>query len=247
MTFLREKLTFPQVAKSVFLLFVMLVINGCAAQTVKVGNLDALKGKTFKLGVVKAAGSPPSALPFADTRIFFKNKALQRVPIDDVSSTLAERFAIAIDTSVDKGPHVVEEGAEGTSAPLPKPGVSVNLKPAIENAYYGTLEYGDSNRFWMMMGGSAKIKNEEDFPDVMNLTYSMEQASLGFETRFLYFIKVKSSGQDVLEINGVVATIRTPTHGGIIFNEEGIWDEYVKHAGDINDALKRDLAAVAQR
>ena len=239
----------PRLVGWTLLLCCVAVGYGCAtSQKVNIEVLETCKTKTFKLGVVKAAGS--TAIPFEGSRISEKKRALEKIPIEDVCQTLHEKYALKIDTNISKVPNVVKErtGSSGTSQLSGQTGFSINLQPTTENAYYGNLEYDNASTLWLMLGGNSKVTNENGVPDVVNLTYSMEDdpVPFSFRTRFLYSIRIKSSGQDVLGIKGIVDTIPTPNNG-LVLDPNGLWDEYVKYAGRINDALKRDLAEAPKR
>lgn len=230
------------------LLFISLVASGCAtSQRVNLEVLEASKAKTFKLGVVKAAGSLPS-IPFAgSSHLSAKEKALARIPIEDICATLKEEYALQIDTNVDRTPKVVKErSGNGTAPPPTRAGFTINLQPTTENAYYGNIEYDNASTIWLMLGGNSKTKNDQDVPEIMNVSYGFEVAPFTFKAYFLYAITIKSSGKDVLSLTGIVETIPLPMKG-LIIDEDGIWNEYVEYATRINNALKRDLLKTTKK
>lgn len=229
---------------------VALVISGCAtAQKVNLEALNAAKAKPFELGVIKSAGSFSAIGVGWPSHIKEKEKALARIPIEEICATLKEQYSLQIDTNLDRTPKVVLERIGNGIAPPPSTraglSLSLNMHPITENAYYGNLEYDDTSALWLMFVGNSKTKNDQDVPDVVNVTYGLEVASLGFKVRFLYAINVKSSGKDVLSLKGIVETISMPRKG-VLYDEDSVWNEYVHYASNINDALKRDLVGASK-
>ena len=234
----------------VLLFIFILTVTGCAtSQKVNLDVLEACKAKQFKLGVVKAAGVGIMGI-VGSAYVSEKKKALSKIPIEEICSTLNNTYFLKIDTNVDRTPKIVKERYGNNGMPpshAAKPGLSlsINLQPETENAYYGNLEYDNASTIWLMLGGNSKINNENQVPDVVNVTYALEHIAFGFKLRFHYAINVKSSGKDVLSLKGIVETISTPKNG-LIIDEAGVWKEYVKYAAHINDALKRDLKEAVQ-
>jgi hypothetical protein len=224
--------------------------TGCTtSQKVNLSVLEGCKNKTFKLGVVKAAVNCQTT-PFGPD-IEQKKKALARIPIEEICSTLNEQYALKIDTNVDRSPRVVEEsfGSGETYPATPVSGglhLSIHLRPTTENAYYGNLIYDNSSTFWLMLGGDTKTNNDEAVPDVVNVTYWMENQAFSFKTKLLYSIHMKSSGQDVLALTGIVESV--PIQMGLFSEQKAdSWDVYIEYAGHIKEALERDLTEAAKK
>lgn len=239
-----------RILTTIFLCSFIFIITGCATpQKVNLSILEGCKNKTFKLGVVKAAVNCETT-PFGPD-IEQKKKALARIPIEEICSMLNEHYALKIDTNVDRSPRVVEE-AFGSGEPYPPTSVSggmhlsIHLRPTTENAYYGNLTYDNSSTFWLMLGGDSKTSNDEAVPDVVNVTYWMENQAFSFKTKLLYSIHVKSSGQDVLALTGIVEIV--PIQMGLFGDQKGdSWDLYIEYAGHIKEALERDLIEAAKK
>jgi len=232
---------------SVLLLLLLFVVSGCAtSQKVSSGLLEESKTKTFKIGVIKTAiHGQTTPFNLGSTYIEKKKEALMRIPIEDICDTLGEYYSLKIDANVDKAPRILVERGDGSPASSPSSTFSITPYPTSENAYYGNLEYDNPGQAWLNFRGNTKIVNGDTFPDVINITYWMDLSSVPFKTRFLYAIYAKSSGKDVLELKGIVATVPRETGWFGVQKSKG-WDEYVNHAGQVNEALKRDLAEMSK-
>lgn len=228
------------VKKATIILLTVIMISACAGSKVKVGNLDAAKGKVFKIGIVKAAGSTlPTILPFTDSQIESKKKALEQINIEEVCAKLRKYYGLQIDSAVDRTVRTVREGIGGPASP--RPGVSVNMKFIAESAYYGNLKYDETSTLWLMLGGNSSLTFGENFQNVIDVYYGMDSDSIGFfETDFHYAVKVVSSGESILEVRGAAATIRNPMNGPFIDNG-ALWAQYIKNAAHIDKSLERDL------
>ena len=244
---LKRKFSCKYLLIRLFFLTLIYTLAGCStSQKINHDVLTECANKNFKLGVVKSAGSLPTLPILGANNIDSKQKALSLIPIEEICSTLNSSFSINIDANVDRTPRTVKERVDDRGMPPShpsKPGASFNLKlqASTENVYYGNLEYDNASTIWLMLGGDSKTVNDESVPDVVNVTYVMETVPLGFKLRFRYLINVKSSGKDVLTLKGIIDSISTPKKG-LIIDVAGVWEEYVKHAPMINDAIKRDLA-----
>jgi hypothetical protein len=240
MTARKDNLIKVQILMVTILCFVIFIVAGCStSQKVNFDVLQECKNKTFKIGVVKT-GAGGGVVPFG--YIEQKQEALARIPIDEICSTLNERYALNIDTNVDRSAKVVKEPSAGGAPPhRVGGGFSINIKTPAENAYYGNLEYANTNSALLLLGRNSTINNAQAFPDIVNVTYWMDSnKDLGLKTSFLYSIHVKSYGKDVLVLKGIVASVSSQT-GWFGTLKAGGWDAYIEYAGQINEALKRDL------
>ncbi|MEK6744040.1 MAG: hypothetical protein AABZ15_10530 [Nitrospirota bacterium] len=218
---------------------ISILSTGCATtyQEVDAALLEQNKSKTFKLGIVKAAGNPLVGL-FGSSYIDEKKKALDNVPIAEICSILSNKYSITIDTNVDKTVKVVTEAMRsGPPTGGNQPGVFITLNRPIENAYYGNLVYENASTLGLVFGSSSQIINKKEFPDVVNVTYSLDP---GFKQTFFYDINIISSEQVILKMHGIVGSIEPDSIG---FN----YDSYVDYAGRISEALKKDLFETANK
>jgi hypothetical protein len=217
---------------------------GCAAtyQKVDVHLLEQNRNMTFKPGLVKAVGKPMSGF-WGASGIEYKMKALDRVQVAEICSILSSKYSITIDATVDKTSKVVKE-AIGAGPPSGGTGsgasYSFTLQPSIDNAYYGNLRYDESSTLGILFGSSSQVINSNEFPNAINMIYSLDYDSFGFKTSFHYDIAIRSSDQDIVTMHGIIASISTPTKYGF-GDQEAIWKSYVDYAGRISDALRRDL------
>jgi hypothetical protein len=205
--------------------------------------LEQNKSKTFKLGIVKAAGNPMVGI-WGSSYIEYKKKALNNVPIAEICSILSSKYSITIDANVDKTVKVIKEAmGSGTPPGGTQPGVnySVALKRPIENAYYGNLEYENASTPGLMFGSSSQIINKKEFPDVVNVTYWLDP---GMKQSFLYDINITSSEQEILKMHGIVGSF---VPDGQVDPMVASYDSYVDYAGRISEALKRDLLEAANK
>jgi hypothetical protein len=227
---------------------ITIVSTGCTAttyQNVDTALLEQNKNKTFKLGLVKAVGDPIAGM-WGSSGIEYKKKALENVPIAEICSILSTKYSITIDSNVDKTSKAVKEamgsyGPDYGRYPSGNRGLSfsVNLQPSIDNAYYGNLEYDNASTLGIMVGTSSKIINNKEFPDVVNVTYSVDHSML--KESFYYNIDITSSEQEILKMRGLVGS--TPATG----SQEGSWNSYADYAGHISEALKKDLLEAANK
>lgn len=239
------RVTFSAHAKRVAELFLTaLILSGCAGPNVKVGNLNAVKDKVFRIGIVKAAGTTPiTLLPFTDSQIESKKKALEQIKVDEVCAKLMKSYGIQTDCSIDKTVRTVREGVGGpTSHPPTSAGFSLSLKPTAESAYYGNMKFDETSMLWLMLGGNTSINEKTQLQDVIDIIYDMKPEQMGFTTSFSYSVKVASSGENVLEVNGVAANIRTPM-SGLIIDHDALWKQYILNAAHVDEALERELSS----
>jgi hypothetical protein len=87
-----------------------------------------------------------------------------------------------------------------------------------------------------MFGSNSQIINKKEFPDVVNITYSVEHGLL--KESYYYDINIQSSEQDLIKMHGIVASVPTPG------DQPAIWNSYADNAGRIAEALKRDILAL---
>lgn len=218
---------------------IAIISTGCATtyQTVDAALLEQNKSKTFKLGIVKAAGNPMVGI-WGSSYIEYKKKAIDNIPIAEICSMLSSKYSITIDANVDKTVKVIKE-AMGSGPPSggTQPGVnySVTLKRPIENAYYGNLEYENAGTLGLMFGSSSQIINKKEFPDVVNVIYWLDP---GFKHSFYYDIYITSSEQEIIKMRGIVGSFVPDDQANSIV---AIYDSYVDYARRITEALKRDL------
>lgn len=239
------RVTFSAQARRVAELFLTaLILSGCTGPNVKVGNLNVAKDKVFRIGIVKAAGTTPiTLLPFTDSRIESKKKALEQIKVDEVCSKLKKFYGLQTDCSVDKTARTVREGVDGsTSSPPSGGGFSLRLKPTAESAYFGNMKFDETNRLWLMLGGNTSLNEKTQLQDVIDINYDMKPGNVGFSTSFSYSVKVASSGENVLEVNGVAANIRTPM-SGLIVDNDALWEQYILNAAHVDEALERELSS----
>jgi len=236
-----------KVLAAMLLCITVFIVSGCASpQKIDTALLESCKPKTFQVGVVKTGGQQSIPLPFGSTHITQKTAALTKIPINEICSTLGDRFSLKINTEVDRTPKVVKERDRNVGGPPGSNGgatFSVQLQPVTENAYYGNLRYDNSSSLYLMLGGSPATINERGIAETVNVTYSMEYQPFSFKLVFLYEISVQSSGQDVIRLNGTVKEISAPMKG-LFCDENAAWDAYVQYADQINSALARDLMPV---
>ena len=226
---------------------ITIISTGCAAtyQNVDAALLEQNKSKTFKLGIVKAVGESKAGI-FGSSGIEYKKKALENVPISEICSILSSKYSITIDATVDKTSKAVKEARDGYGPPSGgnRPGVTIIVHPTIDNAYYGNLEYDNASILGILIGFSrSQIINNKDFPDVVNVTYSVEH---GFKETYHYDINISSSGQEILKAHGIVGSVTTPG-STLLDSPEACWNSYVDYAGRISEALKRDLLEAANK
>lgn len=225
---------------------VIMIGAGCTAhypkypayQRVNDDLLEQAKKRTFKIGEVKAVGGPIAA-DSGSMRLEHKQRALDKIPIAEICTLLNRKYSITIDSAFDKTPKVVKEGCD-TAAVLtssigknPRVYISKNVYAWTNNAYYGNLEYknvSDMRATWL--GDCPQIINQKDFPDVVNVTYSFDYQG---KEIFYYDIDIISSGQDILNMHGIVGSIESAG------SWDDRWNSYVDHAEHISEALKRDL------
>jgi len=244
---LRMKYSTPARYQAIITLFLLvLFVTGCASkipefppyQLVSKNLLEQKKKKVFKIGVVKADGNPYTAVS-GTIRFEYKKKALDRIPLEEISALLSSKYSISIDTTVDKTARVVKEGCGHHAGQLR---VSTGGNPQffaamrinawwVDSVYYGNLRYDAENV-------CSEAFNHDDFPDVVNVMYSFYYES---KVVFYYDIAVNSSGQDVIKIHGVVES--EPTEKADSFEER--CNSYAEYASNIGKAVKRDLFEAA--
>lgn len=221
--------------------FIAIIGTGCAATYQKVDDdlLEQNKSKVFKIGIVKIVGDPNNGF-FGLPDDEYKKKALANIPISEICSILSDKYSITIDPAVDKTTKGVKEGLGSgrLTNSSNKPGFSVQVSISLqlfrtENAYYGNLEYKNASTIGRMFGSSPRIINNNEFPDVVNLTYSVKHGLL--KEIYYYDIIIASAEQNIIQMHGTIASIATP------HDNEAIWNLYVDTAGRISEALKRDL------
>jgi hypothetical protein len=98
-----------------------------------------------------------------------------------------------------------------------------------------------------VFGDCPEIINAQDLPDVVNVTYSYNYES------FYYDINITSSGQDILNMHGIVMhgiaasaakadSMADRLHSVEMTNSmEPSWRSYADYARGIGEAVKRDL------
>ena len=229
------------------LCFFALILSGCATETwqrIDFNLLEQSGDREFKLGIVKAAAAGPVGLPDALGHIEEKTEALMRIPVEEICSALNERYALNIDTDVDRTPRIVKERTDlYWSRPGPRAGFrssgkgSFRVGTMIRSIYYGNLTYDNPNTFLVFMGFlNPRIRAAQSMTDIVNVGYWMK--SDPFNIRFYYAVGVISSGENVLEIQGVVAD---RPKDWFTFDKKPVWDAYIENAGNIGRALRRDL------
>jgi hypothetical protein len=227
----------------------VLANSGCAAsQKINTSLLEQSRNKTFRIGIVKAAGISMSGL--GSSALDQKNKALEKIPLAELCSILSSKYSISINSNVDTEPKVVKD-AMSSSGPPPatnpgsKPGLSfgLQLQPSVDNAYYGNWTYDNASTLGIAFGNSSAITNKKEFPDVLNVTYWVEYDAFSFKTSFHYQIDVLTSEKIVIQLHGVVARISTPMKH-LFADQDGIWNAYIENAAHVSDALRKDIADV---
>jgi hypothetical protein len=232
----------------------MFIGTGCATyQIVDADLLEKNKSKTFKLGIVKAAGDsqfgPFGGPPYIED----KKRALENIPIAEICSMLSSKYSITIDAKVDKTAQVVsEEMGQDQGEPVfesssrERPKSKISLTRNIENAYYGNGGYISgstpgihidkmmvSSRLSIKFDHSSKFISNKEFPDVVNVIYSIDNGWWGH--LFYYDIKIVSSEKEIITARGIVERER-------LFDSKTYRDLYVDSAGRIAEALKKDLS-----
>jgi len=240
-----------------FMAFCLITIvgTGCtnlpkfpAYQSVNADWLEQNQSRVFKIGVVKAVGQYAS--------VSNKKKALEEIPIAEICSLLSSKYSIRIDTAVDKTPKVVREGCE-TSGKLTgsvannRVRFSKSIHSWTTNVYYGNLEYEEAGALYVMLFGDCPgIINNNDFTDVVNLTYTY---SYEWKDTFYYDINVISSGKEILILHGIVGpreaapSVAMDISADASDSAEQTRSSYVDYAGRISEALKRDLFETANK
>ena len=196
-------------------------------------KIDSAGQKIFKLGVVKAAGD--ISVPFTG-RLPKKKEALNRIPVEEICSILFNEYGLEVDISVDRTIKIAKErvdvaGHQGTT----------QLYTYCKNPYYGNLEYLDVHPILLVFGADTNIIADPSVTDFLNITYTFEIVPFIFKVRFLYNIVIKSSSDELLSIQGAVASIPLPRKG-LFGDTDAVWDAYVKHAAHIDEVLRDELA-----
>jgi hypothetical protein len=230
---------------------ITLFVTGCASKIPEfppyliVNNnlLEQSKNKIFKLGVVKADGNPYITTVSEPFRFEYKKKTLNKIPIEEICSLLSSKYSITIDTTVDKTAKIVKEGCGNNSGTLTfstfgrNPqffgGIKINAW-WVDSAYYGNFKYDGESV-------CPQAINIDDFPDVVNVTYSFVYDVYTSKEMFYYDINVSSSGQDILKMHSIVEGKSM----GQTDSFEERYSSYDDHAGGISKALKRDLFTTA--
>lgn len=204
-----------------------IISTGCTTvyQKVNADLLEQNRGKTFKLGIVKAAGNKGvfrllsnDILWLIPSSTYFEciKTAVDNIPTAEICSLLSSQYSITIDANVDKTIRVREE-EKVEEHYIQKRDKSWGFEKQKITTF--TAEYG-------------KGINTKEFPDVVNVTYSFDMTDM---PRFYYDIDIISSGQKIVTLHGIV--------GKKFF---GDLDSYVYYAGRISEALKRDLSEASK-
>lgn len=137
---------------------ITLIITGCEAmipcQQINPELLENTRNKTFKIGIIEAAGIPNQFSSIKD--------ALDNIPVGKICSELSSRYAITIDANVDKtvrfsrGEIVESEWEFDNNRPGDYSKARLKSRTrALLNAYYGNPI------------------NTPEFSDVVNVTYKI--------------------------------------------------------------------------
>jgi hypothetical protein len=102
---------------------IQIISAGCATSHQKVDTalLEQNKGKTFKLGIVKAAVGPSfdsEGSHYGPRYIEHRKKALENIPVAEICSILTRAYPVAIDANVDKSAKVVKENKAAIEASI---------------------------------------------------------------------------------------------------------------------------------
>jgi len=214
---------------------------GCAPKLNHV-NKDVLvrnQGSPFYIGLVKVAECDP---PFFD-KVDKKTEALNNIQIDKIIDVLQSQYHLEINKTVNKEVKVVKEKAGGQTAPNPasNSGVSVRLMLTCDNPYYGNWEYTENNRFKSLFGFDPELK-KADIDKTINVLYLYSVTPFTFKVHYSYLVTAYAGEEMVFQHGGDVATISAPMTGPFISNE-GIMNEMIKYAPEIDKALLKDIAA----
>lgn len=219
--------------------------TGCTAyQKVNADLLEQSRGKTVKLGIIKAEGNKTVFRSAADfnreilkaevdemlidlvgvslfsseetyTYFGYIAKAVDNIPVAEICSLLSSQYSITIDANVDKTVRLGEEQRVSTQY------VQIG-RPQDNKWEFREVAVTILNAQY---GNPSSMK---EFPDVVNVTYSFDGRG---PARFYYDIDIISSGQKMVTLHGTVGTKFNPK-----------LDSYVYYAGRIGEASKGDLS-----
>ncbi len=179
---------------------------GCySSQSVNTALLELSRSKTFKVGIVTAAGKPMKEWYSYDFwgphYIEYKMIALENIPLEEICSALSSKYSMTIDPSVDRTVRIEKAIAMGQwEDGQPEP---------LANAY---AWYGNP---------------VASLDDTVNVVYTMDPEA---PAQYTYEITIMSSGQKIASLHGTVGE-----------TEYGVLHSYMKNAGRIGEALKKDL------
>jgi len=221
-------------------------------------RLDAVRGRTFDLGIVKVAGG--LSFPFVSDSTARKQEILMSLPVEAICEVLSREYGLRIRAQEERPIKFVSEELENSApggsifgaaptAPVGA-GVTVTITPGAENPYWGSKEYrylGFFESLFSFQAWGTPVIADASTGDFIYLKYAMRIAGLPFDLQeeFFYELRVRSDGKDLIQHRGMAAQGDVPKYS-LMINLDQVWSDFESHAATLVDVIERDIRATKQ-